>query len=140
VEGDIRPGSPGDTAVLTGGQVDVLTGRRPQLEAGERAAWYQPYAALDGYDALRLAALSAAALPAPDLIREVAESLAPPEVTLTDEDLWTICQYLGTRQNLDVRERIAAGRGLTKVLREPLERAILHPAHPWVSAGAPGWI
>ena len=137
-DGDTRPGSPGDTAVLTGGQVDVLTGRRPQLGVREQAAWYRPYAVLDGYDALRLAELTAADLPAPALVREVAESLVS-RAALTDEDLWTACQYLGTRQNLDLRERIKAGRGLTKVLREPLERAIRHPDHAWMSAGVPGW-
>jgi hypothetical protein len=68
----------------------------------------------------------------------VAESIVP-GAALTDEDLWTACQYLGTRQNLDLRERIKAGRGLTKVLREPLERAIRHPDHPWMSGGVPGW-
>jgi hypothetical protein len=127
-EGDTRPGSPGGTAALATADADVLTGRRPQLGDDERPTWYLPYAALDGHDALRLAEMPAGDLPAPALIREVAESIAPRRAPLVNEDLWTACQYLGTRQNAELRERIAAGRRLTKVLREPLERAIRQSA------------
>lgn len=126
-EGETRPDSPGGSAELTDVHIEILTGRQPQTDFHGRKPWWWPYAILHGLDGIGLAALSAADLPPPTLIREITEPLVSPGTVLTDEDLWTICQYLGTRQNLDLRERIKAGRGLTKVLREPLERAIRHP-------------
>ena len=117
-------GSPGGTAALTGSHIDILTGRRPQVDTGGQVPWWWHYATMRGYAAVSLASLSAADLPTPALIRDIAETVVPSGAVLTDEDLWTACQYLGTKQNLDVRERIAAGRGLTRMLREPLERAI----------------
>lgn len=139
-EGNIRAGSPGGSAELGAGHIAELTGRRPQAEAiGWRAA-YRWGMDIDPASAPLLARLSAADLPAPAAIREMAERLRdarmiPARLTLTDEDLYTACQYLGAKQNLEVRGRIAQGRAITKPLREPLAWALWQSTHPeWLAS------
>ncbi|WP_326650518.1 MULTISPECIES: hypothetical protein [unclassified Streptomyces] len=74
---------------------------------------------------LLLANLAAAYIPAPEPVRRIAGTLqaageVPADRVLRAEDLYMACQYLGTRQNIDVRYRSATGRKVTKPLREPV--------------------
>lgn len=76
----------------------------------------------------------AADLPSPVIIGEVAERLQAAGLIsagpLSDEELLTACQWLGHGQNLDVRDRIARGRPLTKELRYRLAQALWEMTHP----------
>jgi hypothetical protein len=144
-EGDTREGSPGGTATLGSEQIGELTRYRPHAEAAQWRSTYRRGVPINPASADLLANLSAADLPAPAAIRALAEHLQnagmiPAGLALTDEDLYTACQYLGAKQNLCVRERIAIGGSITKPLREPLAWAlwqVTHPewaARPWTTA------
>lgn len=127
------------SAALEQEHVDELTGRRAQPEAAQwrervRAGRVLLPTAVNG-DAALLAGLSARDLPAPVHIRALAHLLAaaghvPPDRQWSEEELYTACQYLGTLQNIDARERIDQGRELTKLLRRNLVWALWQIAHP----------
>ncbi len=138
-EGHTRDGSPGRSAALTAEHIAELTGRRPHAEAAGWRSAYRWGKDIDPASAALLANLSAADLPAPTVIRKMARRLQdtgmiPAGQELTDEDLYTACQYLGAKQNLEVRERLARGRDITKPLREPLAWALWQSTHPdWLA-------
>jgi hypothetical protein len=134
-EGHTREGTPAGSATLTARHIAELTGHRPHDEADNWRSTYRRGKDIDPLSARLLARLSAADLPAPAAIRAIAEQLQdggmiPVSLVLTDEDLYTACQYLGAEQNREVRERIADGRGITKLLREPLAWALWQVTHP----------
>jgi hypothetical protein len=143
-EGDTRPGSSPGSAALADEQIAELIGQHRQIESAEWEERIRQEGRVmrpthRNVEALLLARLSAKDLPAPTLIRAMAERLQfageiPANLTLTDEDLYIACQYLGAKQNLDVRERIAANQNLTKTLREALAWALWQSTHPeWMA-------
>ncbi|MFF5264622.1 hypothetical protein ACFY4C_37340 [Actinomadura viridis] len=109
------------STVLTAQHLAELTGRTPQPEAHH---WR---------DLHRFKGLTAADLPAPTLIREVADQLRRadliPDRRLSEEELFTACQWLGVHQNYEVRDRMASGRRLTKQLRQRLGQALWESMH-----------
>ncbi|MFD6337923.1 hypothetical protein [Streptomyces sp. NPDC060131] len=80
-------------------------------------------------NALLLANLAAAYMPAPGLVRIIADTLQaageiPADRALKAEDLYMACQYLGAQKNIDVRHRGATGKRLAEPLREPVAWAL----------------
>ncbi|GAA2626451.1 hypothetical protein GCM10010411_74230 [Actinomadura fulvescens] len=76
----------------------------------------------------------AASLPAPTAIRGLAETLQHDGLLtlgrLSDEELFTACQWMGIGQNLQVRERIADGRSFVKTQRIRPAQALWESTHP----------
>ncbi|MEU4574660.1 hypothetical protein [Nonomuraea sp. NPDC023979] len=128
-------GRPG-TATLAVEHLAELTGRQPQPETEHyrRCLSADPPGRLLDESKSRVLRTIAADLPNPIIIRDVAERLQAaglvPTGPLSDEELLTACQWMGYRQNLDVRDRIARGRPLTKALRYRLGQALWEMTHP----------
>jgi hypothetical protein len=83
-------------------------------------------------DVPSLTRLPAGCLPAPAVIRELAERLHQAALIpgdLQDEQLLTACQWMGVGQNAEARYRIAAGRPLTQTLRFRLGQALWESTH-----------
>ncbi|MFC6903328.1 hypothetical protein ACFQGX_50065 [Nonomuraea dietziae] len=129
------------SVALTVEHVEELTGKQPQTEADR---WRSGLRAEGIYrdtanGQVRAQRLIAADLPSLAVIRDVAERLQAagllPAVQLSDEELYTACQWMSYGQNLDVRSRIAEGRSLTKALRERIAQALWESTHPeWINA------
>jgi hypothetical protein len=148
-EGDTRPGTPAGSADLDADHIAELVGTKPHVEAAEWAARIQGEGLImrptrPNVDALTLANLAAAHIPAPEPVRLIADILQaageiPADRALKAEDLYMACQYLGVQQNKDVRYRALTGDNLTKVLREPVAWALWQLAHPEWSAAQRYW-
>ncbi|MEV7930570.1 hypothetical protein [Kitasatospora sp. NPDC088779] len=120
-----------------------LTGQQRQVEADQ---WRERFrfgrilhpTHIDAHS-FSLSRFPAAVLPSPVQVRDIAERLRaggeiPAETVLTDEELFTACQYLGPLQHIDARERIADGRKLIKLLRENLAWALWSITHrDWIN-------
>ncbi|MET7678965.1 hypothetical protein [Streptomyces sp. NPDC005423] len=144
-DGDTRPGAPAGSANLGIEHISELTGDQPQVEATEwadriRAEGLIMRPTVPSRDALVLANLAAAYVPAPEPVRLIADKLQdageiPADQVLKAEDLYVACQYLGIQQNKDVRHRSLTGKKLTKPLREPVAWALWQHTHPeWTTA------
>ena len=124
---------------LADGDLAELTGRAPQtevrywLQQRERATLQERGPSRTRPKAITLSEVEAHLLPSPGLIGDLAEPLRSagliPDGPLSDERLLTACQWLGERQNLDVRNRIARGQALTKDLRYRLAQALWESTH-----------
>ncbi|WP_424534258.1 hypothetical protein ACOZ38_28605 [Sphaerisporangium viridialbum] len=125
---------------LTAEHIEELTGKRSQPE---NEGWRSRLRAEGtnhetGEGRSRVQRLIAADLPSPTMIRDLAERLQHtgliPARRLSDEELYTACQWMGYGQNLDVRSRIAEGRPLTKALRQRVAQALWESTHPeWIN-------
>lgn len=113
--------SPAGKTELSGQHIDELTGRAIQPEAVAFGVWLQD------------CPVTARALPTLDPVRDIAERLQPSGLIgpgdLSPEELLTAIQWMGPRQNLDVRERIVSGRRLTLELRRRLGQALWESQH-----------
>jgi hypothetical protein len=114
------------TAELTDDQVAELLGKR--TDPGTRGT-RQAFTAGGPRANLRIAA----SLGPPTALRQLAERLQDADLLdpgrLSDEELFTACQWMGWNQNMDVRDRLADGRKLTKVQRVRLAQALWESTH-----------
>ncbi|MFI6547175.1 hypothetical protein ACIBO9_28395 [Streptomyces prunicolor] len=138
--GNTRPGAPAGAAALSDDNIAELTGHHPHIEAVEWAQRVREEGRVmrpTDFDhmASRLALHWAKDLPAPQQVRELADTLQqagqiPADRHMGTEELLTAIQCLGPRQNLDVRERILSDKRLTKLLRENLSIRLWEITHP----------
>lgn len=136
-DGDTRPGTPAGAAALGEEHIAELLGQARQPESREwRSRLLAGGRVLLPTEINAVAALLAhytkADLPEPTMLRQLAVKLeGTGEVPrgLADEDLFTVCQWLGAKTNLEVRKRLQSGRPFTKKLRVDLAFALWQSTH-----------